>query len=99
MPIKRYDLEYTKTHAFSEYREMVEDPDGEWIRYEDVAELVEALLPFAGEYIEEVALFGRERADAHADEYEARHRERQAYRVLVKHGALGELEPAGEGEK
>lgn len=33
---ERYDLEYTGS-AYSEHRDMVRQPDGDWVRWEDVA--------------------------------------------------------------
>lgn len=38
--IPRYDLEYTG-HGYSEHRDLVEQPYGDWVKFEDVVKLLE----------------------------------------------------------
>lgn len=41
--MKRYDLEWTGT-AYSQIREMLEDPDGDWVLWEDHKTKVDKLV-------------------------------------------------------
>lgn len=92
MPIKRYHPRFT----MQEKSPLVENPGGEWYRHEDVAELVEALRPFAQCYAEmlrehvETGQQSREWVDEHFAEH------KRAHDLLVR---WGELEPSGEGEE
>lgn len=79
MAIKRYDLEHYQSGS-----QMEEHPDGDWVRYEDVAELVEALRLMCDLFEPR----GEPGPGLHA-QTEAR---RKAYDLLVR---LGELQPAG----
>jgi hypothetical protein len=44
--VKRYDLE--NVGGYTEYREMREDPDGEWVRFDDMEKVLVVLKVMLG---------------------------------------------------
>lgn len=66
--MKRYDLEYTG-HAYSEYRSLVESPDGEWYRRAEVDAELEWLRLVAKAYMRGHLLLNRKIKMARVQRY------------------------------